>query len=1064
VSLGVEVWVLGQGGAPDRVVPDLGDYAVTPIASDIGSVSLNYPRDGRRFDLLHAVRTQDRPVEVEIRTAGSTTGAIGALLFTASGDRIKPSDVWTFTGYTLECVMRRARLPYNADPAQGGTDKGESSFSANAGVIMRTLVQRAQARGTLTNVSTASFSNTLDSNGVPWARTAVVTLAPGRDYADILATTLHAAELCEWEVRRAPGGGYELRLYNPGTRGVDRTTPGPTQLTLEHGRDLEDAPVRHDVEPIRTRLTVAGKDGLVTTASNPTAEARLGYRVEGYESFGDVADPGTLAAVAQLAASTAGDGESEHTHGLILEEGHPLPGRDFGLSDWVLCAVDGVAVRRRVVAYDLSREGRDVRAAATFGDLIAARAVRVQRAIDALTNGSTVVGAPAPPPDVDDGKAPAAPAGLTGTSRAYFDSAGVPLAQVTATWLAVTTNADGTAIGDLSGYEVQFRYLPGQAGNLSPDWQTAGITSATTLRWSPMVQGRAIELRVLAYDRYNRDSAWSPTFAMTTATDAEAPPVASAPTPYSHLGLLVVPWDGKGVGGVAMPGDFEVCEIHVSTTPNFTPSRPLDGNERLDLGASTTYAGELRAAGEWPIDIGAAGYGTTFYVRLVTRDRTGNAAGPSAQASAVLEQVKDGDLAGMSIGKLTVGIMSAIMTISGIIRTAAAGARVELDTAGLRCIAADGRVLFEFSIPNNLLSLAGRLLAGAGIGVGRTIDVNPTTPAIDMYPDGTTARIRQRADVSAFPTGGNGPVYTRERLNTAGQTDGPTLIEWLGGSLRTFRRTNGQLFGGKLQLQPDAAFFGVTDPATGVDATIQVRSDGDTLILTDGGELFIDTDGGLIRFTEPLGTGGAGFSFKVQGLGDNGYRTVFSQDKNVIRFVDNSSNQFVGDGNGGLKSFVIPHPTDDSRWLVHVATESPEALVEYHGEAELHGGTAVVNLPAYFEGLAADEGRRVQATMLLPDEPLVELVDSPPPPAGMPGAQRPPLLIPECQQVRPVAASVPRGGRFRLACPAPDGTRVAWRVVAPRRGSSFPVEPHRDDVDVHGDGPYRYLTPRRPAA
>lgn len=33
-------------------------------------------------------------------------------------------------------------------------------------------------------------------------------------------------------------------------------------------------------------------------------------------------------------------------------------------------------------------------------------------------------------------------------------------------------------------------------------------------------------------------------------------------------------------------------------------------------------------------------------------------------------------------------------------------------------------------------------------------------------------------------------------------------------------------------------------------------------------------------------------------------------------------------------------------------------------------------------------------------------------------------------------------------------------MIAARRDQQFDVEPHRDAVDVHGDGPYRYLTPR----
>ena len=58
------------------------------------------------------------------------------------------------------------------------------------------------------------------------------------------------------------------------------------------------------------------------------------------------------------------------------------------------------------------------------------------------------------------------------------------------------------------------------------------------------------------------------------------------------------------------------------------------------------------------------------------------------------------------------------------------------------------------------------------------------------------------------------------------------------------------------------------------------------------------------------------------------------------------------------------------------------------------------------------------------------------------------------------APSRVRDGRFHLVCAAPDGTRVHWLVKATRRGADFDVEPQRADVVAHGDGPYRYLTPR----
>jgi hypothetical protein len=65
---------------------------------------------------------------------------------------------------------------------------------------------------------------------------------------------------------------------------------------------------------------------------------------------------------------------------------------------------------------------------------------------------------------------------------------------------------------------------------------------------------------------------------------------------------------------------------------------------------------------------------------------------------------------------------------------------------------------------------------------------------------------------------------------------------------------------------------------------------------------------------------------------------------------------------GSSKSFLIDHPLDPDRELVHSALEGPEHSVFYRGEARLEGGRATVELPRYFEALCRADGRSVQLT------------------------------------------------------------------------------------------------------
>ncbi len=64
----------------------------------------------------------------------------------------------------------------------------------------------------------------------------------------------------------------------------------------------------------------------------------------------------------------------------------------------------------------------------------------------------------------------------------------------------------------------------------------------------------------------------------------------------------------------------------------------------------------------------------------------------------------------------------------------------------------------------------------------------------------------------------------------------------------------------------------------------------------------------------------------------------------------------------GAKKFVIDHPTQPGKQLVHAAVEGPEAAVYYRGESRLSGGRAEIDLPDYFEALTRAEGRTVTLT------------------------------------------------------------------------------------------------------
>jgi hypothetical protein len=122
------------------------------------------------------------------------------------------------------------------------------------------------------------------------------------------------------------------------------------------------------------------------------------------------------------------------------------------------------------------------------------------------------------------------------------------------------------------------------------------------------------------------------------------------------------------------------------------------------------------------------------------------------------------------------------------------------------------------------------------------------------------------------------------------------------------------------------------------------------------------------------------------------------------------------------KTFVIDHPKDESKYLVHACLEGPEAGVYYRGTgtiAELETSVEV-ELPDYVDALAAD--LTVQVT------PIYN------------GA------------VRVLNASCVSNNKFTVYGDSGD---FWWHVYG--RRASVVVEPKKSSVSVLGTGPYRWI-------
>jgi len=129
----------------------------------------------------------------------------------------------------------------------------------------------------------------------------------------------------------------------------------------------------------------------------------------------------------------------------------------------------------------------------------------------------------------------------------------------------------------------------------------------------------------------------------------------------------------------------------------------------------------------------------------------------------------------------------------------------------------------------------------------------------------------------------------------------------------------------------------------------------------------------------------------------------------------------------GDKTFIINHPVDQNRYLVHACLEGPEVGVYYRGESEITTGTKsiTITLPDYVKAFAYDF--TVQVTPIYNGTPILEQY-----------------------QVSRV-----KDGSFTVYGQPGE---FFWHVYGKR--ADINVEPLKSSVEVNGSGPYRWITPK----
>lgn len=452
-----EIRSFAADGTQDLLIPGV-KAEVTDELFDAGYVKMSGPHDS-----VGVARLRKR-MEVALFLDGDEIDNTRALVREYSGNPSSGQDApglgdeVTFGGQTMYSLFEKA-IVYPANWPDLNPPYHDFN-NETPGTILRTLIQRAQARGALPWLEIGDWDGHHDINGVAWPKTASLRYEPGVTYQSVLENMARLG-ICEWRM-----SGRKLVLYAPETAGTDRTV-GDDPVILRRGRDVTDTPESESTVDLANVVLVVGgtADGGDSSAANipiifeqkDDDSIALYGREESSLSEGSTQDEGTLATLADASLKRYSEERGEYTTKFTPETDGPAPWVDFYTGDWVYLDRDGVLNRYRVRQLSITTDDDgQYEVIATLNDKFAELDLLMAKKVEGIIGGAGNDTVNPAPPDNTDYTIPSPPTGVGVDTSLYNDpTTGLVKGLATGTWLAPETNTDGTAITDLSHYEVE---------------------------------------------------------------------------------------------------------------------------------------------------------------------------------------------------------------------------------------------------------------------------------------------------------------------------------------------------------------------------------------------------------------------------------------------------------------------------------------------------------------------------------------------------------------------------------------------------------------------------------
>ena len=582
-------------------------FSASMLHNDDGAISVEYSLlsgDAQAFD---RELTDGLEVAVEV-SDGTGYREPDNARFVITGRSGKTDDrtrTVTYSGQSISWLLSKAENNDSSHLLADGDNKGKRPFySANPGVILKTMLDENRQRGGVATGLILGFDTAKDAAGSNWAKKYTLYYSLGTDLQTILSALVNGGG-CDWRT-----SGRTLKLWNADSIALSRDLS--KSIVLQLARDISEAPFEESIADLASTVLVEGDNNLLFRMDNPAAPTPWG-KWESYSSQGGVSDKDTAQAFMQSTLDDAARVRGQYTRDLITSGVDNLPLIDFHAGDWITAPTVSHGEKVRVQEIDLSmRQNEGLSASIALNDIKYDASVRQAKKIKGITGGAALAGSESGTTASSDRdhRVPKAPLGLVVQTDAYLGSDGYAHGLATAMWSAVTEATNNTAI-EIGNYAVEWRkHVDGAP------WHSAGTTDKTQLGFGGLDCGTQIEVRVRAVPTYSdKLGEWSSIVVVTVESDTTPCSVPSKPVLASELGVVTVHWDGRTSTGASMESDFDHIEV----------------GEGVDAAGMTVISANQSGQGDYLVTGLKAGSQHSYALRSV--DHAGNRSDWSAIAS-----------------------------------------------------------------------------------------------------------------------------------------------------------------------------------------------------------------------------------------------------------------------------------------------------------------------------------------------------------------------------------------------------------------------------------------------